>query len=91
MGKTSLGFAFPEWSRSMAGPLEGVRILDLTTVGYGTGALLGRGVKQVSNLHWKKELGLKAVFKEDVIYKDILAKYDLVLAGKKGWKYGLCA
>jgi len=30
----------------------------LTTVGYGTGALLGRGVKRVSNLHWKKELGL---------------------------------
>ena len=30
----------------------------LTTVGYGTGALLGRGVKHVSNLHWKKELGL---------------------------------
>ena len=28
------------------------------TVGYGTGALLGHGVKQVSNLHWKKELGL---------------------------------
>ena len=30
----------------------------LTTVGYGTGALLGRGVKQVGDLHWKKELGL---------------------------------
>lgn len=30
----------------------------LTTVGYGTGALLGRGVKQVRALHWKKELGL---------------------------------
>ena len=30
----------------------------LTTVGYGTGALLGRGVKQVRDLHWKKELGL---------------------------------
>ena len=30
----------------------------LTTVGYGTGALLGRGVKQVCELHWKKELGL---------------------------------
>ena len=30
----------------------------LTTVGYGTGALLGRGVKQVRELHWKKELGL---------------------------------
>ena len=30
----------------------------LTTVGYGTGALLGRGVRQVRELHWKKELGL---------------------------------
>ena len=30
----------------------------LTTVGYGTGALLGRGVKQVRSLYWKKELGL---------------------------------
>ena len=30
----------------------------LTTVGYGTGALLGRGVKKVRELHWKKELGL---------------------------------
>ena len=30
----------------------------LTTVGYGTGALLGRGVKSVKDLHWKKELGI---------------------------------
>jgi L(+)-tartrate dehydratase beta subunit len=30
----------------------------LTTVGYGTGALLGRGVKKVQDLHWKAELGL---------------------------------
>lgn len=30
----------------------------LTTVGYGTGALLGRGVKQVVTAHWIKELGL---------------------------------
>ena len=30
----------------------------LTTVGYGTGALLGRGIKQVKALHWRKELGL---------------------------------
>lgn len=30
----------------------------LTTVGYGTGALLGRGVKRVKALHWRKELGL---------------------------------
>ncbi len=30
----------------------------LTTVGYGTGALLGRGVKRVKALHWRAELGL---------------------------------
>jgi len=30
----------------------------LTTVGYGTGALLGRGVKRVKDVHWHKELGL---------------------------------
>ena len=30
----------------------------LTTVVYGTGALLGRSGKLVSNHHWKKELGL---------------------------------
>jgi len=30
----------------------------LTTVGYGTGALLGRGIKKVRGVHWRKELGL---------------------------------
>lgn len=30
----------------------------LTTVGYGTGALLGRGVKRVKTVHWNKELGI---------------------------------
>lgn len=30
----------------------------LTTVGYGTGALLGRGIKQVAATHWTEELGL---------------------------------
>ncbi|MEL6205343.1 MAG: fumarate hydratase C-terminal domain-containing protein [Pseudomonadota bacterium] len=30
----------------------------LTTVGYGTGALLGRGVKEVADVLWRKELGL---------------------------------
>jgi len=30
----------------------------LTTVGYGTGALLGRGVENVEAVHWNKELGL---------------------------------
>jgi len=30
----------------------------LTTVGYGTGALLGRGVKRVKTVRWNHELGL---------------------------------
>jgi L(+)-tartrate dehydratase beta subunit len=30
----------------------------LTTVGYGTGALLGRGIKGVAATHWVDELGL---------------------------------
>jgi len=30
----------------------------LTTVGYGTGALLGRGIKTVAAAHWVEELGL---------------------------------
>lgn len=30
----------------------------LTTVGYGTGALLGRGIKKVRDVHWLKELGI---------------------------------
>ncbi len=29
----------------------------LTTVGYGTGALLGRGIKAVKDVHWVEELG----------------------------------
>jgi L(+)-tartrate dehydratase beta subunit len=30
----------------------------LTTVGYGTGALLGRGIKRVQTVHWLEELGI---------------------------------
>ena len=30
----------------------------LTTVGYGTGALLGRGVENVEAVHWADELGM---------------------------------
>lgn len=30
----------------------------LTTVGYGTGALLGRGIKSVKGVYWREELGL---------------------------------
>lgn len=30
----------------------------LTTVGYGTGALLGRGVKRVQDVYWLHELGI---------------------------------
>ena len=33
-------------------------LVTLTTVGYGTGALLGRGVTAVQSIHWKKEIGL---------------------------------
>ncbi len=32
--------------------------LYLSTVGYGTGALLGRGVEKVEAVHWNEELGL---------------------------------
>ena len=46
-------------------PLEDVRnilaprgAVYLTTVGYGTGALLGRGVKGVRAVHWLDELGI---------------------------------
>jgi L(+)-tartrate dehydratase beta subunit len=34
------------------------RAVYLTTIGYGTGALLGRGVKRVLGVHWLKELGV---------------------------------
>ena len=30
----------------------------LTTVGYGTGALLGRGIRRVREVHWLDELGI---------------------------------
>lgn len=30
----------------------------LTTVGYGTGALLGRGIKRVVDVHWLEEFGI---------------------------------
>ena len=30
----------------------------LTTVGYGTGALLGRGIKRVAGVYWLEEIGL---------------------------------
>jgi L(+)-tartrate dehydratase beta subunit len=39
----------------------------LTTVGYGTGALLGRGIKRVAGVYWLAELGLaQAVWVLDV-------------------------
>jgi L(+)-tartrate dehydratase beta subunit len=30
----------------------------LTTVGYGTGALLGRGIKRIIDVHWLEDLGI---------------------------------
>jgi L(+)-tartrate dehydratase beta subunit len=39
----------------------------LTTVGYGTGALLGRGIRRVAGVYWLQELGLaQAVWVLDV-------------------------
>jgi L(+)-tartrate dehydratase beta subunit len=39
----------------------------LTTVGYGTGALLGRGIKSVAGVYWHEQLGLaQAVWVLDV-------------------------
>jgi L(+)-tartrate dehydratase beta subunit len=39
----------------------------LTTVGYGTGALLGRGIKKVAGVYWREELGLaQAIWALDV-------------------------
>ncbi len=39
----------------------------LTTVGYGTGALLGRGIRRVAEVYWLKELGIaQAVWVLDV-------------------------
>jgi L(+)-tartrate dehydratase beta subunit len=34
------------------------KAIYLTTVGYGTGALLGRGIKEVPGVYWRDELGL---------------------------------
>ena len=34
------------------------KAIYLTTVGYGTGALLGRGIKRVAAVHWLQELGI---------------------------------
>jgi L(+)-tartrate dehydratase beta subunit len=34
------------------------KAIYLTTVGYGTGALLGRGIRRVAATHWVEELGL---------------------------------
>src|SRR5256886_17040342 len=33
------------------------RAIYLTTVGYGTGALLGRGIKRVAGVYWLEEVG----------------------------------
>lgn len=41
--------------------------LYLTTVGYGTGALLGRGIRKIVDVHWADELGMaQAVWVFDV-------------------------
>jgi L(+)-tartrate dehydratase beta subunit len=43
------------------------KAIYLTTVGYGTGALLGRGIRDVPGVYWRNELGLaQAVWVLDV-------------------------
>ena len=43
------------------------KAIYLTTVGYGTGALLGRGIRKVAAVHWLEELGLaQAIWVLDV-------------------------
>ena len=51
----------------------------LTTVGYGTGALLGRGIKGVAGVYWREELGLaQAVWALDVVdFGPFLVESDL--------------
>ena len=51
----------------------------LTTVGYGTGALLGRGITKVVDVLWKQELGLaQAVWVLDVVrFGPFLVESDL--------------
>ena len=51
----------------------------LTTVGYGTGALLGRGIKQVLEVHWLEELGIaQAIWVLDVAeFGPFLVESDL--------------
>ena len=48
-------------------------VVTLTTVGYGTGALLGRGEKNVKDLHWNDDLGLgQAMWVLEVINFEIV-------------------
>jgi L(+)-tartrate dehydratase beta subunit len=51
----------------------------LTTVGYGTGALLGRGITKVADVLWVEELGLaQAVWVLDVVrFGPFLVESDL--------------
>ncbi|HQT64525.1 MAG: fumarate hydratase [Acidocella sp. 20-57-95] len=51
----------------------------LTTVGYGTGALLGRGITRVADVLWVEELGLaQAVWVLDVVrFGPFLVESDL--------------
>jgi L(+)-tartrate dehydratase beta subunit len=51
----------------------------LTTIGYGTGALLGRGIKTVVAAHWLEELGLaQAIWVLDVeTFGPFLVESDL--------------
>mgnify|MGYP002084248261 CR=1 FL=1 len=55
------------------------KAIYLTTVGYGTGALLGRGIRSVAGVHWLAELGLaQAIWVLDVArFGPFLVESDL--------------
>ena len=53
--------------RDLQGTFVPHKAIYLTTVGYGTGALLGRGIRRVVATHWVEELGLaQAIWVMDV-------------------------
>ncbi len=66
----------PETYRRLFVPAKAVY---LTTVGYGTGALLGRGIRRVAAVYWREELGLaQAVWALDVAdFGPLLVESDL--------------
>ena len=52
----------------------------LTTVGYGTGALLGRGIRGVKGVYWAKELGLAQALESDLAGQSLFERENAKIA-----------